>query len=142
MAEQSPGLTRRHMIGGATVVGVGLPLLTACGGSEAPSGPTGSGPLVRTTDVPVGGGVVVADRNMVATQPSAGTFKVFVATCTHQGCEVQKVQNGTIDCPCHGSRFAIADGSVVEGPATRPLASVAFSVADGQIVPQTSSPAG
>ena len=135
---QSPSpVTRRHILGGAAAVGVGLPLLAACGGSDSPSGPTGSGPLVKTADVPVGGGVVVSDRNLVATQPTAGTFEVFVATCTHQGCPLQKVADGTIDCPCHGSRFAIADGSVVTGPASEPLTSVAFAVKGGEIVPET-----
>ena len=116
-----------------------MPLLAACGGSDTPAGPTGSGPLVKTADVPVGGGVVVADRNMVATQPSEGTYQVFVATCTHQGCQLQKVLNGTIDCPCHGSRFAIADGSVVQGPATEPLTDVAFHVSKGEIVPEVAA---
>jgi len=58
----------------------------------------------------------------VVTQPVSGTFKAFSATCTHQGCAVSEVANGTINCPCHGSRFAVADGSVTAGPATTPLA--------------------
>jgi Rieske Fe-S protein len=31
------------------------------------------------------------------------------------------VSGGTIRCPCHGSQYSIADGSVVNGPAPRPL---------------------
>lgn len=58
---------------------------------------------------------------MVVTQPSAGEFKAFSAICTHQGCTVNKVADGTIDCPCHGSKYRIADGSVAAGPAPRPL---------------------
>jgi len=38
-----------------------------------------------------------------------------------------------IVCPCHGSRFSATDGSVVNGPATAPLAEFPVDVADGQI---------
>ncbi len=46
-------------------------------------------------------------------------FHVISAICTHLGCTVQ--WRGTeFDCPCHGSRFR-PDGSVIAGPAPRPL---------------------
>jgi Rieske Fe-S protein len=37
-------------------------------------------------------------------------------------------------CPCHGSTFKPADGSVVKGPATAPLNAVAVSVSGDAIV--------
>ncbi|MFE6511086.1 Rieske (2Fe-2S) protein [Nocardioides sp. NPDC057767] len=135
-------ITRRKVVGGAAVTVMGVPLLAACGGSDSSgsgsdggSGSTEDGPLVATSEVPVGGGVIVADRNLVATQPTEGTFKVFSAICTHRSCPVTKVAGGTIDCPCHGSRFSIEDGSVAQGPATSPLEEVSFEVIDGEIVP-------
>ena len=87
-----------------------------------PGGSAGSaGPIAATADVPVGGGLVVKDQKIVVTQPTKGDFKGFSAVCTHQGCVVATVADGTINCTCHGSKFSIEDGSVKAGPATKPL---------------------
>ncbi|WP_030212704.1 Rieske (2Fe-2S) protein [Streptomyces bikiniensis] len=89
---------------------------------DTPEAPEEDGEaLARTSEIPVGGGTVFREEKVVVTQPTAGEFKAFSAVCTHQGCLVDKVADGTIDCPCHGSKFRVADGSVVTGPATRPL---------------------
>ncbi|MGH3781965.1 MAG: ubiquinol-cytochrome c reductase iron-sulfur subunit [Pseudonocardiaceae bacterium] len=97
-------------------------------------GSSASERLATTSDIPVGGGAVIAGKKVVVTQPVQGTFAAFSAICTHQGCTVNKVANGTIDCPCHGSKFAIADGSVVHGPAARPLARRQITVSGDAIV--------
>lgn len=68
--------------------------------------------LVSTADVAVGGGVIL--DGVVVTQPANGEFRAFSSVCTHQGCTVGSVEAGTINCPCHGSRFSIEDGSVVQ----------------------------
>ena len=86
----------------------------------SPAAPGGEG-LARTTDIPVGGGQVFPDQQVVVTQPEPANFRAFSATCTHQGCMVGEVANGTINCPCHGSKFSATDGSVVDGPAKKPL---------------------
>jgi Rieske Fe-S protein len=116
----------------------------ASSGAAAPSasgGATGaasSAPavaaLATTSEVPEGGGKIIDGKNIVVTQPQSGTFKAFNAVCTHQGCIVNQISDGTIDCPCHGSKFSIKDGSVVNGPATSPLASVAIKVEGTSIV--------
>ncbi|WP_424214487.1 Rieske (2Fe-2S) protein [Streptomyces sp. BI20] len=96
--------------------------------------PAGRKLPVKAADVPVGGGTVLKDEKLVITQPTAGAFHCFTAVCTHQGCLVNKVAAGTIDCPCHGSRFADTDGAVRHGPATRPLAEKPITVsASGEI---------
>jgi Rieske Fe-S protein len=84
--------------------------------------------LAATSQVPDGGGKIIDAERIVITQPQSGSFKAFSAICTHEGCFVNSVSNGTINCPCHGSKFSITDGSVVHGPATRPLAPIAISV--------------
>jgi Rieske Fe-S protein len=113
------------------------PAAPQAAGTAAAAGGAGagaaSGALASTADVPVGGGVILADAALVITQPKAGTFKAFSAICTHQGCTVGSVENGTINCPCHGSQFAVADGSVVNGPATKPLAAKKIKVSGTSI---------
>jgi len=91
-------------------------------------------PLATVADIPIGGGTVLVDRKIVITQPRTGTFAAFSAVCTHAGCTVGGVSGGTINCPCHGSRFSVNDGSVVNGPAGSPLPPVAIEVRGTTIV--------
>jgi Rieske Fe-S protein len=81
-----------------------------------------------TGEIPVGGGKVFDGKNVVVTQPVSGEFVAFSAVCTHQGCSVATVLDGTINCPCHGSKFSIKDGSVAGGPAPQPLSKVQITV--------------
>ena len=90
--------------------------------------------LASTSQVPVGGGTILTEKKIVITQPQSGTFKAFTAVCTHAGCTVGSVSGGTINCPCHGSRFNIANGAVVNGPAASPLAAVHIQVQGTSIV--------
>ncbi|MFE6335410.1 Rieske (2Fe-2S) protein [Streptomyces sp. NPDC057798] len=90
--------------------------------SETSGAPEAGGEELTTTDaVPVGGGKIFKDEEVVVVQPEEGEFKAFSAICTHQRCTVASVSDGTINCPCHGSRFSITDGAVANPPATRPL---------------------
>lgn len=136
-------VTRRNALLGVGGLVAGVPLLAACGGGSGGGGSSvgisGSGPIVATSDVPVGGGVIVSGRGVVVTQPTAGAFKVFSDICTHMGCTVSSVADGTIDCGCHGSRFSITDGSVAQGPAQAPLPEFPAKVQGGQVVAATSS---
>ena len=44
------------------------------------------------------------------------------------------VEDGEISCPCHGSRFSAEDGSVTNGPASKPLEEFPVSVDGDQVV--------
>ena len=100
-------------------------------GSGAAAGPAA---LASTSDIPVGGGKILTDKKIVITQPQSGAFHAFSAVCTHAGCTVGSVSGGTINCPCHGSRFNITNGSVVNGPAASPLPPVSIKVQGTSIV--------
>ncbi|KOT84705.1 hypothetical protein ADK70_22465 [Streptomyces rimosus subsp. pseudoverticillatus] len=155
------GTGRRTVVAAAGAAGLAA-ALAACGSgsdgygdsaSSAPSGPSSSAAggdgvgdsgaskgggaagdvLAKTADIPEGGGKVFKDRKVVVTQPAAGEFKAFSAVCRHQGCLVNEVAGGTINCPCHGSKYAIDDGSVRHGPATQGLPAAKVSVEGGAI---------
>jgi Rieske Fe-S protein len=148
MSTEHP-LTRRRFAATATA-GLTLPVLAACGSddggtgsdtssaepsdsSTSPDGGGGTGGsagavLASTSDVPVGGCAVFESEKVVVTQPTEGEFKAFSSTCTHQGCAVSSSSDGEIPCNCHGSRFSLEDGSVLDGPATAPLGEVAITV--------------
>lgn len=151
------GLARRTVVAAAGAAGL-TAVLAACSDSDdgasgdggtAPSGSPsqeagggGSGggenagagaALAATADIPEGGGKVFPDQKVVVTQPAAGDFKAFSATCTHQGCAVKSVADGLINCPCHNSSFSITDGSVQGGPAPKPLPAVQITVSGDSI---------
>ncbi|GAA1503349.1 hypothetical protein GCM10009827_015420 [Dactylosporangium maewongense] len=153
--------TRRTLIAGAGAAGLTAALAgcaaygdtgtssdgaapAATGGADTAAAATGSGAtgggatgggggFAKTSDIPVGGGKIFEDQKIVVTQPTAGQFKCFTAVCTHAGCVVGDVSGGTINCPCHGSKFKVADGSVANGPAGKPLKAVAIKV-DGDSI--------
>jgi Rieske Fe-S protein len=131
------GITRRQTLTGAAALGLATPLLAACGGDDgggtAAAAPAAGEELGPTSDVPVGGGKIYTNPQVVVTQPTKGEFKGFTSICTHQGCPVSSVDDGTINCTCHGSKFSIEDGSVVHGPATSPLDAVSVAV-DGDTI--------
>ncbi len=150
------GITRRNALTGAATVGVGLPLLAACGGGDDTTGidPAGAGggssssaggggnagnggngggnaggeALTSTSDIPVGGGTIFADESVVVTQPTEGEFKASRRSAPTRAAWSPTSTDGSINCTCHGSKFSIADGSVLSGPATSPLPAVDVTV--------------
>ena len=163
MTDRPQPLLHRRTIAGIATIGVGLPVLAACSGSDGsdvatdPNTPSPSSTPTRlgvgggepqrvgqrvdrradafaqTSDIEVGGGTIFPEDQVVITQPADGEFKCFSAVCTHQGCIVSSVSDGNINCECHGSAFSIADGSVVTGPATAPLGEQQITV-DGDAI--------
>lgn len=56
-------------------------------------------------------------------------------TCTHWGCSLAegKLSGETVECPCHGSRYDLRDGAVLQGPASEPELSFDVHEHAGQI---------
>ncbi|WP_433057913.1 Rieske (2Fe-2S) protein [Dactylosporangium sp. CS-033363] len=100
------------------------------GGDQVPSNA-----LVAAGEVPVGGGVIVKDTVLVL-QPTKGAFKAYDAACPHEGAIVDPPFDGNpvIMCPRHNSKFKVADGGKISGPAPRGLKGIKVSVKNGYVV--------
>ena len=109
------------------------PASTPSTSSSAGTSGNASSVLATTSEIPVGSGKIFTAEKVVVTQPTAGDIKAFSAICTHMGCIVSKISNGTIDCPCHGSQYSIKNGAVVAGPAPAPLPAQPIKVSGNDI---------
>ncbi len=70
---------------------------------------------------------------VIVSRPTANSVACFSAICTHQGCTVA-AQGDKAVCPCHGSVYNALTGKVLAPPAPAPLAKVAVTVKNGEIV--------
>ena len=59
---------------------------------------------------------------LVLTKLTGDQIVAYADRCTHRGGPLHEgvLADGCITCPWHGSAFSVDDGSVVQGPATRP----------------------
>jgi Rieske Fe-S protein len=149
MTTTLPPQTRRSLISGGLVAAAGVVAGFAYARSTAAAKPRPAGaaanaygtipsntgkPLIALAAIPTGGGKVLDRAGVVVTKDNSGAVHAFSSTCTHQGCTVNEVSGGTINCPCHGSRFDVRTGAPVAGPASRPLPVVAVVVRGGEVV--------
>jgi Rieske Fe-S protein len=131
-------VTRRSLLATAGLAAAALGGLSACGGGGggdqgAPAAASSGGPVTaKKSEIAIGGGTIFAAGQAVITQPTAGAFKAFSSICTHARCPVADVTD-TINCSCHGSKFSITDGSVVNGPAVQPLPARTVTVSDDSV---------
>lgn len=131
-----PATTRRTFLISAGVTGFAF-CLAGCSQAGGPAvadgglAPGGTVNLAKAA-VPVGRGTIVG--TFVVTQPTAGTFEAFSYLCTHQNLPVQQVTDQAIVCGRHGSTYSLTDGSVITGPATRPLARAKVTISGDNVI--------
>jgi Rieske Fe-S protein len=127
--------SRRSVLCAGAVAGLGLTAVACTGGGDQAS-PTPTAPveLGSPGDVPVGGAKLYRDQRLVVSQPTKGEFAAFSAVCTHAGCVLDEVHEEEGSCPCHGSRFDVSTGKVVQGPASKSLPKVPVRVESGKLV--------
>lgn len=96
---------------GASLAGLLVQMLRRERASKAPA-PVSIPPDVSSGLTIIEGAIVYREGD--------GPIRAYAARCTHLGCKIDRIAGDEIVCPCHGSRFR-PDGTVVTGPATKPL---------------------
>jgi cytochrome b6-f complex iron-sulfur subunit len=143
---QLPSLTRRSVLRASTLASGAACALALAGCSTAAPGtdaaPEATASAIPTTGTPVKVGKVsevpVGESasgtangvKVLIFRPDEKTVLAFSATCTHAQCTVGPQGNQFV-CPCHGSTYNAADGSVVVGPARQALPRYAAAI-DGE----------
>ena len=91
-------------------------------------------------DSPVG---VEAEGRQILLYRHRGTLYALDNICSHAGGLLSRgaVADLTVTCPLHGSRFALADGSVGRGPAHQPQPVLRTRIRNGWIEVRGSQPA-
>lgn len=90
--------------------------------------------VCKTSAVPIKGGKTfsVGGKKILITQPKKGSFKAFLAVCTHQGGALDGALNNEISCNLHGAKFD-AETGMAKAVAPRALGKVKVSVAAGLV---------
>jgi len=93
--------------------------------------------VAAASDVPEHGVLRVdaAGIPLLLARTADGSVCAVSAICTHRGAPLDEGERDgdAIRCPWHGSRFALRDGAVVDGPATFPLASWRARIVDDSV---------
>lgn len=137
MPGRSPASRRTVLRGAAAVTpltGLGLSACSGAGGGTADAKPTAPVDLGAETEVAKGSATLFREHNVVVSRDDAGTLKAYSTICTHAGCAINKLQDTTLICPCHGSEFDAVTGKVVQAPATEPLGALPVKITDGRII--------
>jgi 3-phenylpropionate/trans-cinnamate dioxygenase ferredoxin subunit len=94
--------------------------------------------VASSDDLPEGGTlrVTVGDR-LVALVRCGGTAYALGDTCTHAEASLSEgdvdCDEGTVECPLHGSAFRLSDGEALTLPATRAARTYEVSERDGEL---------
>ncbi len=82
--------------------------------------------IARTGEIQVGGVKLFeypSSRDQcILIRTAEDAYVAYSQKCTHLSCAVfYSSENHRLECPCHQGYFSIEDGSVLQGPPTRPL---------------------
>ena len=82
--------------------------------------------VARVGEIPLGGVKLfqypTPGEQCIMVRTANDTYVAYSQKCTHLSCAVlYSRENDRLECPCHQGYFSIRDGSVLQGPPTRPL---------------------
>ena len=95
--------------------------------------------VARLGEIPVGGVKLFTyptkDDHCILVRTSESEHVSYSQKCTHLSCAVYySRENNRLECPCHKGFFSIADGSVVQGPPSRPLPRIVLETRGAELV--------
>jgi arsenite oxidase small subunit len=95
--------------------------------------------VASASQIPVGGVKLFQypqpGDQCIMVRTSAETYVAYSQKCTHLSCAVVYArEENRLECPCHQGYFSIADGSVLQGPPTRPLPRVVLERRGDQLI--------
>ena len=140
-SERGMRLTRRLAIGTVLAALVSA-VLTACSKSDGGGvqGPVTLGSVADVQKTLTEQEFMKSDAGHLYLLPAAPDAVIAVSwRCTHQGCMVNApdTQSGQMKCPCHSSIFDARTGTVVGGPAPRPLDHLPVTIENGMVTVDT-----
>ena len=105
--------------------------------SKAPSYPQQT--VARLGEIPVGGVKLFTyptkDDHCILVRTSENEHVSYSQKCTHLSCAVYcSREDSRLECPCHKGFFSVADGSVLQGPPSRPLPKIILESRGGELV--------
>jgi nitrite reductase/ring-hydroxylating ferredoxin subunit/uncharacterized membrane protein len=100
--------------------------------------------ILEEADLPDDSAVAaVAEGRQIMLYRHHGSLYAIDNICSHAGGILSRgpVEDLTVTCPLHGSRFALADGCVIRGPASQPQPVLPTRIRNGWIEVRGSQPA-
>ena len=96
-------------------------------------------PVAQLGEIPIGGVKLFTyptkDDHCFMIRTGEDEYVSYSQKCTHLSCAVYYSQeNNRLECPCHKGFFSIADGSVLQGPPSRPLPKIVLESRGGELV--------
>ena len=95
--------------------------------------------VARVDEIPVGGLKLfqypVGGEQCIMIRTGEQNYVAFSQKCTHLSCAVYYSRpHDRLECPCHQGYFSVHDGSVLQGPPTRPLPRVLLERDGDQLI--------
>lgn len=130
-----------------TLAGFTVTVVSGCGGGKGATAESAAAvnqlsdqakeavaAAITSGSVAVGKPAILPEAQVIVTEPTRGTYKVFSNICTHQAARVDQVNaKGNLVCSLHGSQFNPATGVAEVGPAGKPLPSKGVRLEGGKI---------